>query len=140
MVNRFSQQKLKQETGGERLSAEQQREKLDGSSLTRVNTSRQRFKLSAVRSKYAMQTTQEDSSLLKNSQDFEDSTIPAPIPSPSHQTRPSVRLKELVEGKTANYRLMKEREQELDVIRRLKSEECQRLLRERVALAAAKKQ
>jgi hypothetical protein len=81
--------------------------------MTRVNTSRQKFKISALRNKYALQTTQEDSSLLKTTQDFEESLVnlnsdKAPVACNPLQTLPQAsKLKEVLESKTANYRLMK---------------------------------
>jgi hypothetical protein len=60
MVNRFSQQRAKEGTGGgkaERMSDERYKEKMEGSSLTRTNTSRQKFKIHAGKGKYALQTT-----------------------------------------------------------------------------------
>jgi len=41
--------------------------------MTRVKTSRKKLNMYARRGKYAMQATQEDSSLLKTTQDFDES-------------------------------------------------------------------
>jgi hypothetical protein len=80
------------------------------SSLTRANTSRRKFKISAIKNRYMMQTTQEDSSLAKTSLEFEEcmSNSQANIPPATSKQQPiqpqQAKLREVIEGKSANYR------------------------------------
>lgn len=71
--------------------------------MARVNTSRKKLKMYAWRGKYAMQTTQEDSSLLKTSQDFDESLpnqqadLAPSSPIPSKNPKNSNKLKSVLE-------------------------------------------
>ena len=80
--------------------------------MVRSFTSRGNFKISGKRGKYAQQPTQEDSSITKQSQDFEESRSQANLYANEGSARKSSennsRLKEILENKCANYREMKQ--------------------------------
>ena len=81
--------------------------------MARLNTSRKKLNIYARRGKYAMQTTQEDSSLLKTTQDFDDSLpnqqadLTPSSPIHSKNAKNTTKLKSVLEERSAKYRQMK---------------------------------